>query len=52
MGDQKLIALASAITAFFRFLRQPSRPNAPRPLANSGSAVGRGVSATDHAAVF
>jgi hypothetical protein len=27
----------------FRFLRQPSRPSAPRPEANSGSAAGTGV---------
>src|SRR6185437_11630976 len=27
----------------FRFLRQPSRPNAPRPVAKSGSAAGSGV---------
>jgi hypothetical protein len=27
----------------FRFLRQPSRPSAPRPLARSGSAAGNGV---------
>jgi hypothetical protein len=26
-----------------RFLRQPSRPNAPRPVAKSGSAAGSGV---------
>ena len=29
--------------AFFRFLRQPSRPNAPRPEAKSGRAAGSGV---------
>ena len=33
-----------ATAAAFRFLRQPSRPNAPRPLAKSGSAAGTGVS--------
>ena len=27
----------------FRFLLQPSRPNAPRPVAKSGIAVGSGV---------
>ena len=32
--------------ACFRFLRQPSRPNAPKPVAKSGSAAGSGVSAT------
>jgi hypothetical protein len=31
-----------AAIAFF-FLRQPSRPNAPRPLPNNDSAPGRGV---------
>src|ERR1019366_9996834 len=30
----------------FRFLRQPSRPNAPRPEAKSGRAAGRGVAPT------
>src|SRR5215471_20121493 len=29
--------------AAFHFLRQPSRPNAPRPVAKSGSAAGSGV---------
>src|SRR5260221_14090924 len=29
----------------FRFLRHPNEPNAPRPVAKSGSAAGRGVSA-------
>ena len=29
---------------FFRFLRQPSRPNVPRAVPNSGSAAGSGVS--------
>ena len=27
----------------FRFLRQPSRPSAPRPVAKNGRAAGRGV---------
>ena len=27
----------------FRLLRQPSKPNTPKPLANSGSAAGMGV---------
>ena len=31
---------------FFRFLRQPSRPKPPRPVAKSGSAAGSGVVAT------
>ena len=33
-------------TAAFRFLRQPIRPNAPKPVANSGSAAGSGASDT------
>ena len=33
---------ASAVAAFF-FLRQPSKPNAPRPVAKSGRAAGSGV---------
>ena len=37
-------AYAKAATAF-RFLRQPSRPIAPRPVAKSGRAVGSGVGA-------
>jgi hypothetical protein len=32
-----------ASAAAFLFLRQPSRPNAPRPEAKSGRAAGRGV---------
>ena len=32
--------------AAFRFLRQPSRPSAPRPMAKSGSAPGRGTTCT------
>jgi len=34
---------AAIATEFFRLLRQPSSPNAPRPVAKSGSAAGRGV---------
>ena len=34
-----------AATRVFRFLRQPSRPNAPRPVAKSGNAAGNGVEA-------
>ena len=34
---------AATIAAAFRFLRQPSRPNAPRPVAKSGRAAGSGV---------
>ena len=30
----------TATAAAFRFLRHPSRPNAPRPVAKSGSAGG------------
>ena len=33
----------AAGAAAFRFLRQPSRPNAPRPVAKSGRAAGSGV---------
>ncbi len=33
----------AASAAAFRFLRQPSRPIAPRPVAKSGSAAGNGV---------
>ena len=33
---------AASAAAFF-FLRQPSRPNAPRPVAKSGSVAGSGV---------
>jgi hypothetical protein len=32
-----------AATEAFRFLRQPSRPNAPKPVAKSGSAAGNGI---------
>ena len=32
---------AARAAAFFRFLRQPNKPNAPRPVANSGRAAGR-----------
>jgi hypothetical protein len=38
---------AASAEAFFRFLRQPNRPNAPRPLAKSGRAAGSGVADTD-----
>jgi hypothetical protein len=34
---------AAASAAAFRFLRQPSKPNAPRPEAKSGRAAGSGV---------
>ena len=30
----------------FRFLRHPRRPNAPRPVANSGRVAGKGVAVT------
>src|SRR5215469_7664021 len=32
-----------ATACAFRFLRQPSRPKPPMPVANSGSAAGNGV---------
>jgi hypothetical protein len=35
----------AAIADDFRFLRQPSKPIAPKPVAKRGRAVGRGVSA-------
>ena len=34
---------AATCAAAFRFLRQPSRPNAPRPVAKRGRAAGMGV---------
>jgi hypothetical protein len=37
---------AAGAKASFRFLRQPNRPNAPRPPAKRGSAVGSGVAVT------
>ena len=41
---QILLALFVQATACaFRFLRQPSRPIAPRPVAKSGRAAGTGV---------
>jgi len=39
IGDQ----VAASAAASFRFLRQPNKPNAPRPVAKSGSAAGSGV---------
>jgi hypothetical protein len=33
---------AAKVAAFFRFLRQLSGPNAPRPVAKRGSVAGRG----------
>jgi hypothetical protein len=39
-------AATCAAVAAFRFLRQPSSPNAPRPVAKSGRAAGNGVAAT------
>jgi hypothetical protein len=38
------------MAAAFRFLRQPSRPNAPIPVAKSGRAAGRGTSGATDAA--
>jgi len=37
---------AARAAEFFRFLRQPSRPNAPRPVAKRGRAAGSGVAVT------
>jgi hypothetical protein len=37
---------AAIASASFRFLRQPSRPITPRPVAKSGRAAGRGVAST------
>jgi len=42
-SDQAVCQAAAIAAAFFRFLRQPSRPIAPRPVAKSGKAAGRGV---------
>jgi len=39
-----------AAACAFRFLRQPSRPNAPKPVAKSGSAPGSGVEASPSSA--
>src|SRR5215468_742716 len=36
------LGYAASAAAFF-FLRQPSRPNAPRPVAKSGSVAGSGT---------
>jgi hypothetical protein len=36
-------ATPNKLTRALRFLRQPSRPSAPRPVANSGRAAGSGV---------
>lgn len=36
--------LDQTAAALLRFLRQPNRPSAPRPVAKSGSAPGSGVS--------
>jgi hypothetical protein len=38
---------AAERAVFFRFLRQPSRPNPPRPEAKSGRAAGIGVPAKE-----
>ena len=37
---------APIAAAFFRFLRQPNKPNALRPVAKSGRAAGTGVAVT------
>ena len=39
---KKYLGHAAGAVAFF-FLRQPIRPSAPMPVANSGSAAGSGV---------
>jgi hypothetical protein len=46
------VSLRNPISLFcqadaFRFLRQPNKPNAPRPLAKSGRAAGSGVVETE-----
>ena len=41
-----IFLIDQATAADFRFLRQPSRPNAPRPVANSGRVAGKGVAVT------
>jgi hypothetical protein len=46
-----LIQRAVVAAALFRFLRQPSRPNAPRPVTKSGRAAGSGVADTAGVAV-
>jgi hypothetical protein len=40
-----LLTSSAGVACVLRLLRQPSRPSAPRPLANRGSAAGSGVSA-------
>jgi hypothetical protein len=42
-SDQVFDQAAAIAAASFRFLRQPSRPIAPRPAAKSGRAAGSGV---------
>jgi hypothetical protein len=44
-SSKRRIQAAATATAPFRFLRHPSRPITPRPVAKSGSAAGRGVGA-------
>jgi hypothetical protein len=49
-GGQSLIGHTpngQAAAWAFRFLRQPSRPNAPRPVAKSGRAAGNGVASAE-----
>jgi hypothetical protein len=38
-----IVAVSADAAAAFRFLRQPNKPNAPRPVAKSGKAAGSGV---------
>ena len=40
---RKFAQAAARAAAAFRFLRQPNKPIAPRPVAKSGSAAGSGV---------
>lgn len=45
LSEINFIGRHAVSAADFFFLRQPSRPNAPTPLAKNGSAAGSGVSA-------
>jgi hypothetical protein len=42
-SDDVFVQAAAMAAVFFRFLRQPNRPNAPRPDAKRGRAAGSGV---------
>jgi hypothetical protein len=41
--ELEMYQAAASVTAFFRFLCQPNKPIAPRPLANNRNAAGSGV---------